>query len=359
MQGSNGCREILAGESGTLILAYYLPTENAVELKKLEMQLKKIVIFALLVSLSASCTSYYESILRSTDPEVKYKAAFEYYNNKKYRRSAEIFESLVLLMQGMPQEDTVQFYNAMSNYNMKDFVTAESNFDKFATVFPRSPFYEKARFLRLECLYQSTYRYELDQTPTRKAMSAITEFMYDYPSSEHFAECEKMMEDLMERLDKKSYESAKLYYRIEDYQAAHYALKNVLRENSENIYRKDVMYLTAMASYKYALHSVREKQKERYLTFIDDYYNFIGEYPDAVERKELDGLYVKALTFTKGADVEEQYESGALTKEERKKMEKQNKAAVKEVKKAEKMRMETDKKHSKKEVNVEKTAESK
>lgn len=320
-----------------------MPIENAVELKKMKMQLKKTVIVAILVSLLASCTSYYESILRSTDPDLKYKAAFEYYNNKKYRRSAEIFESLILLMQGMPQEDTVQFYNAMSNYNMKDFVTAESNFDKFATVFPRSPFYEKARFLRLECLYQSTYRYELDQTPTRKAMSAITEFMYDYPSSEHFAECEKMMEDLMERLDRKSYESAKLYYRVEDYQAAHYALKNVLRENAENLYRKEVMYLTAMASYKYALHSVKEKQKERYLTFIDDYYNYIGEYPDAAERRELDGLYAKALDYTKGVDVEEQYESGALTKEQKKELEKQNKAAVKEVKKAEKMRRQLEK----------------
>ena len=321
---------------------------NAIDLNKFKMQLKKIVIFALLISLTASCTSYYESILRSTDPEVKYKAAFEYYNNKKYRRSAEIFENLILLMQGMPQEDTVQFYNAMSNYNMKEYVTAESNFDKFATVFPRSPFYEKARFLRVQCLYQSTYRYELDQTPTRKAMSIITEFMYDYPSSEHFAECEKMMADLMERLDKKSYESAKLYYRIEDYQAAHYALKNVLRDNADNIYRKDVLYFTAMASYKYAVHSVKEKQKERYLTFIDDYYNYIGEYPDAAERKELDALYAKALTFTKGAEVEEQYESGTLTKEQKKEMEKLNKAAVKEVKKSEKMRKQAEKASGKK-----------
>lgn len=301
------------------------------------MQLRKLVTGSILVLILASCTSYYESILRSVDPDLKYKAAFEYYNNKKYRRSAEVFESLVLLMQGLPQEDTVQFYNAMSNYNMQDYITAESNFDKFATVFPRSPFYEKARFLRVKCLYESTYRYELDQTPTRKAMTAITEFMYDFPSNENFAECESMMADLMERLDKKSYESAKLYYHVEDYQAAHYALKNVLRDNAENIYRKDVLYLTAMASYKYALNSVRQKQKERYLTFIDDYYNYIGEYPDADNRKELDGYYAKAVSFTKGVELNEQLENGTLTKEEKKELEKKNKAAAKEVKKAEKM----------------------
>ena len=206
------------------------------------MQFKKFLIISVVISLLASCTSYYETILRSQDPDLKYEAAFKFYNEKKYRRSAEIFESLVLLMQGYPQEDTVQFYNAMSNFNVKDYETAESNFEKFTTVFPRSPFYEQARYLRLICLYESTYRYELDKTPTRKAMSAITEFMYDYPSSEHFEKCEQMMKDLMERIDKKSFESAKLYYTIEDYKAAHFALRNVLKDNADNIYREEVMY---------------------------------------------------------------------------------------------------------------------
>ena len=49
-----------------------------------------------------------------------------------------------------------------------------------------------------------------------------------------------------------------------------------------------------MSSYKYAQLSVQEKQKERYLTFVDDYYNFIGEIPDSHYRKELDSVYKKA-----------------------------------------------------------------
>ena len=46
-----------------------------------------------------------------------------------------------------------------------------------------------------------------------------------------------------------------------------------------------------MSSYNYAAMSVRSKQKERYLTFIDDYLNFIGEYPESSYRRELDNLY--------------------------------------------------------------------
>ena len=48
-----------------------------------------------------------------------------------------------------------------------------------------------------------------------------------------------------------------------------------------------------MASYKYAFNSVVSKQKERYLVFVDDYLNFIGEFPESHYRKELDNLYDK------------------------------------------------------------------
>ena len=49
-----------------------------------------------------------------------------------------------------------------------------------------------------------------------------------------------------------------------------------------------------MSSYKYAHQSVPAKQKERYLSFVDDYLNFIGEIPESHYRKELDSVYQKA-----------------------------------------------------------------
>ena len=69
------------------------------------------------------------------------------------------------------------------------------------------------------------------------------------------------------------------------------AFRNVLKDDAENIYREDILYYIAMSSYKYAYLSVLAKQKERYLTFMDDYYNFIGELPDSHYRKELDTMY--------------------------------------------------------------------
>ena len=253
-------------------------------------------LFIALVALAAmvSCKSQYEILLNSNDVNQKYAAAFDYFNAGKYAKSAALFESLSVLTNGTERDDTVSYYWGLSNYKFKDYYTAETNFDKFIETFPRSPFASDARYLRLDCLYRSTLRYELDQAPTYKAINAISEYILEYPENTHMKECRDMLLELNGRLDLKAYESARLYYRMEDYLAARVALRNVIKDDSENIYREDILYYIAMSSYKYASLSVPAKRKERYLTFIDDYYNFIGELPDSRYRRELDNVYRKA-----------------------------------------------------------------
>lgn len=258
------------------------------------MGFRKIILAVLAVMSMASCKSQYELLLNTNDADAKYKAAFEYFNNKRYNKAAALFESLSALTDGTERDDTVRYYWGLSNYNFKDYYTAETNFQQFAESFPRSPFVSQARFLRVDCLYRSTLRYELDQQPTYKAMSAISEYMLEFPDNENMQVCKDMLVDLGERLDRKAYEGAKLYYKMEDYLAARVAFRNVLKDDAENIYREDILYHIAMASYKYAFLSVPAKQKERYMSFIDDYYNFIGELPESHYRKELDVVYAKA-----------------------------------------------------------------
>lgn len=261
------------------------------------MRSNNIIILILVALLHMSCASTYEKVLRSNDVQVKYDAALDYFEKGKFKKAADLFDHLNLLVQGLPQEDTVAFYHGLCNFRYGDYETAETILAKFIEVYPRSPFHTEAQYLRIKCLYDDTYRYELDQTPTRKAMAVISEFMYEYPQSEYYPVCKDMMDDLLERLERKSFESAKLYYTMEDYKAARYALKNVLKDNADNRYRESVLYYTAMSSYKYAQNSIESKQKERYLDFIDDYYNFISEYPESKFRKELDGLFGKVEHF--------------------------------------------------------------
>ena len=254
----------------------------------------RFILAALVLMVMSSCKSQFELLLGSNDVDAKFKAAFEYFDNKKYSKAASLFESLSVQTEGTEKDDTVKYYWGLSNYNGKDYYTAETNFERFIEIYPRSPFASEARYLRLDCLYKQTLRYELDQTPTYRAMNAISEYIVDFPESERIASCRDMLTELSERLDRKAYEAAKLYYKMEDYLASRVAFRNVLKDDSENIFREDILYYIAMSSYKYAYLSVPDKQKERYLVFVDDYLNFVGEIPQSVYRKELDMVYRKA-----------------------------------------------------------------
>jgi len=256
--------------------------------------MKKLAIILSLAALAlVGCKSQYEALLEGNDVDAKYKAAFDFFNQGKYKKAADLFESMSVLTNGTERDDTVQFYWGLSNYRLKDYLTAETNFDNFLQKYPRSTFAENAEFLRIDCLYKSALRYELDQTGTYKALTAIYNYKRDHPGTVHAGMCSRMLEDLNERLDRKAFENAKIYYTMEDYKAARVALKNVLKEDADNIYREKILYYTAMSSYKYADLSVKNKQKERFLVFEDDYYNFIGEYPDSEYRAELDKLHEK------------------------------------------------------------------
>ena len=294
------------------------------------MKIRNLIITAAAIVALSSCKTQYELLLQSNDADLKYEAAFNYFNEGKFSKAGSLFESLSMLTSGTERDDTVRFYWGLSNYRFKDYYTAETNFDNFLETYPRSPFASEARYLRLDCLYRSTLRYELDQAPTYKAITDISEYMIEYPDNPHMQTCRDMLLDLNERLDRKAYEGAKLYYKMEDYKASRVAFRNVLKDDAENIYREDILYYIAMSSYKFAQNSIASKQKERYLTFVDDYYNFIGEIPDSHYRKELDNVYKKAQKAL-GRDVNvenEEMSEKDFAKERRK--------VLKEAKKAEK-----------------------
>lgn len=274
-----------------------------------------IAVAGLVALLAGSCKSQYELLLSSNDVDAKYEEAFRLYDLKKYKKAASMFESLSMLTQGMAQDDTVRYYWALSNYKYKDYSTAEANFNSFIDLYAASPFTPDARFLKLDCMFRSTYRYELDQNPTRMCIMALSEYMIEYPSSDKVEYCQKMLKELNERLDTKAFENARLYYKMEDYIAARTAFKNILKDNADNIYREQILYYIAKSEYKYAQNSVPSKQKERYMEFVDAYLNFVGEVPESAFRKEMDQMYAKAQQVIEGRKVKE---NAALKRQEKK-----------------------------------------
>ena len=58
------------------------------------MNVYKLIIAVAVLLLAVSCKSQYEALLNSNDADVKYEAAFGYFNEGKYSKAAALFESL-------------------------------------------------------------------------------------------------------------------------------------------------------------------------------------------------------------------------------------------------------------------------
>lgn len=244
--------------------------------------------------LCASCSKY-EKLLKSSDSEAKWQAALKYYDRGKYKRAIPLFDALLLANRGTPRDDTTNFYMAKSYYLDKDPFTAEYYFASFKNTFPRSPFAEEAAYLQGVCLYDASYRPSLDQGPTHKALAVFAEFNYSYPNSSRKEDVTLMTDDLVNRLIVKQFNSGKFYFKVEDYKAAIVTLKNSLKDYPDSRYREEALYLVLRSNYLYASNSVKGKQAERYQQAVDEYYNFISEFPESKYSKSAKDMYEKSL----------------------------------------------------------------
>jgi outer membrane protein assembly factor BamD len=261
-------------------------------------KLKNKVILSILTSFLLTGCAGYNKILKNPDPEKRYQAGLEYYNEKKYVKSTPLFESLNAIYDGQSRGDTIGFYIAKGYYVMNDYYAAESALERFTRVFGRSNFAEEAYYMRAVNLHKMASRPTLDQQNTIDAISAFEVFYSRFPDTE-FGKDQDYLNELKGRLEEKSYLSAKLYYNIEDYKAAIVALRNSIRDYPYSKYNEEQTFLMLKASHTYAKKSVRKMQPERYIATIDEYYNFVSEYPESKYRAEAEAIYNESLDFTK------------------------------------------------------------
>jgi outer membrane protein assembly factor BamD len=251
---------------------------------------KSIIITALLALLIISC-SRYEKLLKSTDYNLKYKKAFEYYNKGEYVRASTLFDQISSIFRGTNKADSVYFFQAMSYFHQNDFILATHYFETFAKTFGNSRFAEDANYYKAICYYKTSPRPSLDQTNTIQAIQSFQLFIIKYPDSPRVDECRNLIIELREKLVEKSFMSARLYFDLEDYKASIVALNTSLAEFPDSKFREDIMFLILKSSYLLAYNSVEKKKKDRYQSSVDEYYSFIAEFPDSKYRKEADKMY--------------------------------------------------------------------
>ena len=225
---------------------------------------KSIFISVLSVILFTACGEY-QQVLKSKDLEFKLSKALEYYNDGDYNKAYPIFDELISLYRGTEKAQEVYFYYANTLYKQKDYILAGYHFKNFYKTFPQNENADEAAYLTAYCYYLEAPSHSLDQAYTFKAINELQLYINTHPGSENIERCNGYMEELRGRLELKSYEIAKQYYKTRKYKAAMTAFTTTLREYPDTPYREEAMYLKAKAAFKLAANSVADLQEERFI----------------------------------------------------------------------------------------------
>lgn len=254
----------------------------------------------LLITVLAGCKSKFEKLQRSTDTAKKYQEALRLYNSGKYTKALILFDDLMQRYRGRAEAEDLSYYAAYTNYKLKDYATARYQFKTFADTYPSSPKAEEARFISAYCYYVESPNHTLDQENTYRAIDALQLFINLYPKSERVEEASKLIADLRDKLEKKSYENAKLFYNIggsgvdaQNYRSAVIAFKNSMRDFPDTKYAEEMQYLMVKSQQLYALNSLETKQEERLQEAIAYANEFEEDYPASSYLKEVQQIKAK------------------------------------------------------------------
>ena len=241
--------------------------------------------FLLLISVIfiTSCSKFSKLQKTGTDQE-KYDAAMTYYKKGDFYRSGLLFEELIPLLKGSTESELAQFYYAYTQYQQGQYNTSQFLFKKFYDTYARSDFAQEALYMHAFSLYKDSSPYNLDQTSTFTAISALQDFVNAYPESAFREECTKFILELRSKLEQKQYEKAKLYHKISDFnpmslKSAVISIDNFRKDFPDSKYNEELAFLKVESQYNLATNSFLVKQKERYLDVIKFYKELVDKYP--------------------------------------------------------------------------------
>ena len=254
----------------------------------------RILTLACFVLLALSSCGEFDRILKSTDNEMKYEVAMDYYDRKDYNHALQLFDLLGNAFRGTPKGEAITFRTAMCYYLTNDYEIAAYYFNKFVNNYPFSKDAQTAAFMNAYCSYVISPKSSLDQQNTIKAISNLESYIEHYPQSDSLARAQELLKDLNDKLEEKDYNICVLYYRMRNYNAAITCFENLLKKYPNTSHREEILSDMAKTYYDYAENSVPEKKKERYEACIERYNTLTYLYPESNYLKDVEAVAKKA-----------------------------------------------------------------
>ena len=254
--------------------------------------MKNVLYLFILVLLISSCSEY-QKALKSEDIAVKFVAASKMYEAKKYSKAIRLFDQIAPAYKGKPQAERMFYMYAQSLYKTEQYYLAGYQFESFVSSYPKSEKVEESAFLGAKCFSELSPVYSLDQTDTYKAIDKLQNFIDTYSESVNLSEANNLVKKLREKLEKKAYENAKIYYNIANYKAAMVAFDNFMINFPGTPYKEKALYFKFDSAYNLAINSVNFKMEERLIQAKAAYTGFVKYYNNSEYKPKADEMLAR------------------------------------------------------------------
>ncbi|MCP4634055.1 MAG: outer membrane protein assembly factor BamD [candidate division Zixibacteria bacterium] len=226
------------------------------------------VLFGLLFSTIAIIGCGSDNIKQVADPETQFKRAMELYEKGKYYKAETEFQMFIYNYPGNTSVDSAQYLLAMCYYKDRDYAIGAGEFKKFLTSFPTSPFADDSQYRLALCHYHQSPHYALDQMDTYIAIDEFYTFLDDYPKSELEDSVSMYLNEMRNKLAKKSFRTAKMYQGFNLFDPAILYYNKILKEYSDSQFSSEALFRRSECHFK--LDKPLEA-REDLLEYIDRY----------------------------------------------------------------------------------------
>ena len=261
----------------------------------------------LILALNSGCSDY-NKIMKSTDLDYKYERALGFLDSNKCFGALPLLEEVVSLTRGTERAIDASFYRATAHECVGDFYLARYHFKTFAKTFPNDSRAESAQFQAAICSYKLSPKASLDQSETEAAINEFQLFMDRYPSTLYRDSCQQLVDELLYKMEVKSYESAKLYHRTQQFKSAVIAFENALKDFPDTPFRDEIQWLIVDSYFQYAELSTDRRKLERYNDTIEAFLTFVARFPESSYMDEAQAVHEKSINAIENLEVNQTIE---------------------------------------------------
>jgi outer membrane protein assembly factor BamD len=301
-----------------------------------------IIVSIIALSLS-SCGEFYK-LEKSTNWDELYEASNRYYQNEDYNKAIILYDKVLPVIRGSEKSELAEFNYAYAHFQTKRYIEAAGYFKSFFDTYNRSPMAEEALFMHAYSLYLDAPDYNLDQSSSKEAVSAIQMFINRYPGSDSYERAMEMITDLQKRFEEKAYQESKMYYRLTEglfpgdfYRACIVNFQNFAKNYPDSDYNEELAFRLVEISYTYADNSIFNKKEDRLNQSLEFGNEFLNKYPESSFANNVSNIITQAKsTLASHIKVKKEYdERSAEAKAQAEEEELRNREATEALKKVE------------------------